>query len=135
MGLGRLTWESFVLAGCIVIYANPAPILNVALLICDDIAMDAVSAYRAARAGPVYIPNTLDLHRLFKHIHTPAIDQMAAEGVLFTRAYTSAPICSPSRYSLMTGKYPSRSQSARDASVRHPNVSIPVLASLYCDGF
>jgi len=35
--------------------------------------------------------------------HTPAIDKLAAEGVLFTRAYATAPVCSPSRSALITG--------------------------------
>lgn len=35
--------------------------------------------------------------------HTPTIDQLASEGVLFTRAYVSAPVCSASRSALITG--------------------------------
>lgn len=38
--------------------------------------------------------------------HTPNIDQMATRGILFTNAHTSAPGCSPSRNSLLTGKEP-----------------------------
>jgi arylsulfatase A len=37
---------------------------------------------------------------------TPNIDQFAEEGVLFTNAYAACHVCSPSRASLMTGKYP-----------------------------
>lgn len=37
---------------------------------------------------------------------TPRIDALAEQGTLFTDAYASAPVCSPSRASLMTGKYP-----------------------------
>ena len=39
---------------------------------------------------------------------TPNIDRLAAQGNLFTNAYTPNPVCSPTRASLMTGKYPSR---------------------------
>lgn len=39
-------------------------------------------------------------------IRTPNLDRMAAEGVRFTNAYANAPICSASRQSLLTGKYP-----------------------------
>ncbi len=38
-----------------------------------------------------------------KHIQTPALDRMAAEGLKFTRFYAGAPLCLPSRVSLMTG--------------------------------
>ncbi len=39
---------------------------------------------------------------------TAHIDRMAKQGVLFTDAYASAPICSPTRASILTGKYPAR---------------------------
>ncbi len=37
--------------------------------------------------------------------HTPVIDQLARDGVNYTRAYTTAPVCSPSRSALITGMY------------------------------
>lgn len=39
---------------------------------------------------------------------TPNIDRLAAEGMRFTNGYAANPVCSPTRYSIMTGKYPSR---------------------------
>ena len=39
---------------------------------------------------------------------TPNLDQLAAEGMLFTQSYAAAAICSPSRAALLTGKYPAR---------------------------
>ena len=39
---------------------------------------------------------------------TPAIDQLADEGVRFTQFYVNSPICSPSRVALTTGQYPHR---------------------------
>lgn len=39
---------------------------------------------------------------------TPNIDRLAERGMLFTDAYASAPVCSPTRASLMSGKYPAR---------------------------
>ena len=39
---------------------------------------------------------------------TPNIDRIAREGMHFTDAYASAPVCSPTRASLMTGKHPAR---------------------------
>ena len=38
-------------------------------------------------------------------IKTPHLDRIAAEGMRFTQHYTSAPVCAPARYSLMTGKH------------------------------
>lgn len=39
---------------------------------------------------------------------TPNIDRLAASGMRFTNGYAANPVCSPTRYSLMTGRYPSR---------------------------
>ena len=41
-----------------------------------------------------------------QYIHTPAMDSLAARGMLFTRAYSSNPLCMPLRNSLFTGRYP-----------------------------
>ncbi|MFM8251162.1 MAG: sulfatase [Planctomycetota bacterium] len=40
-----------------------------------------------------------------RDIQTPAIDQLATSGVRFTRAFTTAPICSTARSALITGMY------------------------------
>lgn len=39
---------------------------------------------------------------------TPRLDRLAADGVRFTTAYATSPVCSPSRGSLLTGRYPAR---------------------------
>jgi arylsulfatase A-like enzyme len=39
---------------------------------------------------------------------TPNIDRLAQEGMTFTSGYASCPVCSPTRASLLTGKYPAR---------------------------
>jgi arylsulfatase A len=41
---------------------------------------------------------------------TPAIDQLAKEGMLFDNAYSTCHVCSPSRASILTGKYPARTK-------------------------
>jgi arylsulfatase A-like enzyme len=46
-------------------------------------------------------------------IPTPHLDRMAAEGVRFTDWYATAATCTPSRYSLLTGRYPWRNPRAR----------------------
>lgn len=39
-------------------------------------------------------------------MHTPHLDQLCTDGVAFTRAYCQSPVCSPSRASFLTGRYP-----------------------------
>ena len=39
---------------------------------------------------------------------TPNINRLAQSGLRFTEGYAANPVCSPTRYSLLTGKYPSR---------------------------
>ncbi|HBL43021.1 MAG TPA: sulfatase, partial [Planctomycetaceae bacterium] len=39
---------------------------------------------------------------------TPHINQLAKTGMRFTNGYAANPVCSPTRYSIMTGKYPTR---------------------------
>ena len=40
-----------------------------------------------------------------KYAKTPNIDKLAEEGILYRNAYSNAPICSPSRSSIITGMY------------------------------
>ncbi|WP_206313322.1 sulfatase-like hydrolase/transferase [Streptomyces coryli] len=65
--------------------AQAAP--NILLICTDQQRFDAVQAY----GNP--------------EIHTPHLDRLAAQGVLFENAYVQSPVCGPSRGSLMTGRY------------------------------
>ena len=67
---------------------RPPP--NIVFLLVDDLGYGDVGAY-----GNTY-------HR------TPHIDRLAAEGVRFTDAYAAAPNCSPTRGSILTGRWPAR---------------------------
>ncbi len=51
-----------------------------------------------------------------KHVRTPAIDRLAAEGSKLTSFYVAAPVCTPSRAALMTGCYPRRNDMARGSN-------------------
>jgi arylsulfatase A-like enzyme len=64
---------------------------NVLLLVMDDVGAYDVGAYGAGQDPPA----------------TPGLDALAAQGVTFTRAWSN-PLCSPSRGSIMTGRYPLR---------------------------
>lgn len=41
--------------------------------------------------------------------HTPHIDRLATQGMLFTRCFQAAPMCSPTRHNIYTGLYPVKS--------------------------
>jgi len=65
---------------------------NVVIILADDLGIGDVSAYNENAAW-----------------ETPHIDRIASRGMLFTDAHTSAAICTPTRYSIMTGRYNWRS--------------------------
>lgn len=64
------------------------PLRNVLVIIGDDHAASVLRCYS----------NCI--------IRTPNLDRMAARGILFTNAFANAPLCSASRQSVLTGKYP-----------------------------
>ncbi|WP_438480508.1 sulfatase family protein [Oleiharenicola lentus] len=66
---------------------------NIIFILADDMGRGDVSAYNPNAAWK-----------------TPHLDQLAAEGVLFTDAHSSSAVCTPSRYSVMTGRYAWRSE-------------------------
>ena len=43
-----------------------------------------------------------------RHVRTPHLDQLAAEGTLFSQFYVCSGVCSPSRAAVMTGRFPAR---------------------------
>ncbi|MBM4075891.1 MAG: arylsulfatase, partial [Planctomycetes bacterium] len=65
---------------------------NIVLIVADDLGVNDLVCYGA------------DLHE------TPHLDQLARNGMKFNRAYAPAPVCSPTRAALMTGKAPARLQ-------------------------
>src|SRR5678816_2900806 len=63
---------------------------NVVLILADDFGWTDLACYGS------------DLHE------TPAIDQLARDGMKFTQNYSACTVCSPTRAALLTGKYPAR---------------------------
>lgn len=63
---------------------------NIILINADDLGYGDLGCYGATK------------------VQTPNIDQLASEGRRFTDAHTSSAVCSPSRYGLLTGRYPLR---------------------------
>ncbi len=56
-----------------------------------------------------------------KLVETPNIDRLARQGMRFTSAYAAAPVCSPTRATLLTGKYPQRIGFTSWLNPRKPN--------------
>jgi arylsulfatase A-like enzyme len=69
---------------------TPAP-PNIVLIVADDLGYGELRCYNPNSVTP-----------------TPNIDALAANGVRFTNAHVTTPVCGPSRAGLLTGKYPSR---------------------------
>jgi arylsulfatase A-like enzyme len=79
----------------------------------DFLAASAVAPLVAANALPNLIVIYTDDQGIgdvgcYGHpeVKTPNLDRLAATGARFTNWYSNSPVCSPSRGSLMTGKYP-----------------------------
>ncbi|NLE37117.1 MAG: sulfatase [Pirellulaceae bacterium] len=77
------------MATSIALAARPAP-PNVVIIFADDLGYGDLGCY----GHPT--------------IHTPRLDRMAQEGQRWTEFYVAAPMCTPSRASLMTGRLPVR---------------------------
>jgi arylsulfatase A len=69
---------------------SPGGRLNIALIVADDLGWADLGCYGS------------------KYHKTPNLDCLASQGLRFTDAYAAAPVCSPTRAALMTGKYPAR---------------------------
>lgn len=66
---------------------------NIMVILCDDLGYGDIECYG------------------HPHIKTPNLNRMAKEGVRFTDFYSAAPVCSPSRVGLLTGRSPNRAGS------------------------
>lgn len=71
------------------------------------------------------------------HIRTPHLDRLARQGVRFTDAYAGSATCSPTRFSLYTGRYPGRTPGGLAEPIADRAVGLepshPTLASLLRD--
>ncbi|MEM1068636.1 MAG: sulfatase [Planctomycetota bacterium] len=60
-----------------------------------------------------------------KQVRTPHVDQLAAQGVRFTNAYSTSPVCAPSRSAFMTGLYATTTDMHHMRSHRDDNFRLP----------
>lgn len=87
-----VTWAAFLfsaLMSCCCSSADRLP--NFVVIFCDDLGYGDLACF----GHPT--------------IATPNLDRMAAEGMKFTQFYSAAPVCTPSRGALLTGRLPLRS--------------------------
>ncbi|NKI27541.1 arylsulfatase [Arenibacter sp. 6A1] len=68
---------------------------NIVIIYADDLGYGDVSSYGSTE------------------LITPNIDRISNEGIRFTNGYATSPTCTPSRFSLLSGIYPFRSQKAK----------------------
>lgn len=80
----------FIISGCQSKKKNNIQKPNIVFIMADDLGIHQLGCYGS------------------KFYETPAIDQLADRGLRFTNAYAAATVCSPTRASLLTGKYPAR---------------------------
>ncbi len=71
---------------------------NILWIITDDQRADALACWNKAQTG--------NAESALGYVHSPNIDALAAEGVLFVNAFCNSPVSAPSRASMHTGKYP-----------------------------
>lgn len=56
-------------------------------------------------------------------VHTPAVNKLAQEGMVFDQAFTAQAICAPSRTQLFTGKYPLKNGAFANHTPTRPNIN------------
>jgi arylsulfatase A-like enzyme len=106
---------SFIISSAIAAGTPPAR-PNIVFLLADDLRWDA----------PGYAGNAV--------IRTPALDALAAQGVNFTQAFVTTPICSVSRASILTGQY-ARRHGVHDFTTRIGDLSQTYPALLRAAGY
>jgi N-sulfoglucosamine sulfohydrolase len=85
--ISRFIMKTLVLLFLLAVALHAAEKPNLVFIIADDCTHSDIACYGG-------------------QAHTPNIDQLASEGMRFTRCFQTAPMCSPTRHSIYTGQYP-----------------------------
>ncbi|MGQ1787604.1 sulfatase-like hydrolase/transferase [Saccharicrinis sp. GN24d3] len=97
----KITWLSAVLLLTCLPGQLKAQKPNILWIITDDHRADALECYNRATTGKS--------ESYLGYVSSPHTDQLASEGTLFTNAFCNSPMCTPSRASMQSGRYPFRS--------------------------
>lgn len=86
---------------------------NIVVFVAEDLDYEGVNCFDSAQTGYTGIVRSgnqaADWPRPLGRMLTPSIDRLARDGVLGTNYYCVSAICTPARYSILTGRYPERS--------------------------
>lgn len=69
------------------------------------------------------------------HIRTPSLDKLIGAGTAFRKAYVQSPICTPSRASFLTGRYPASTHVHRNGNAHFPESEVLVTKLLADAGY
>ena len=67
-----------------------------------------------------------------EHINTPSLDRLVKNGTAFNQAYVQSPICTPSRASFLTGRYPATNHVHRNGNAYFPDNEV-LVTKLFAD--
>ena len=115
--------------------SSPLSAAFLAVLLAGVVGEQTESQRQAARPDVLLImPDQMrgDCLSILQHpaVRTPNIDQLAQQGVLFRRAYSTVPSCIPARYALLTGLYP---RTSGVVGFRQKPVTSPTMPQLLRD--
>jgi arylsulfatase A-like enzyme len=86
---------------------------NIIFIVADDLGFADLGCYGGREAA-------------FGHV-SPVIDQLAADGLRFTQGYSNSPVCSPTRFALMTARYQYRLRGGADEPINSRSKGSTVL--------